>query len=307
VPKNYHKISSGSFGLSRGYATEHSNELKVPHLNEQLDEANQIIDNFNILRQFKRFNNDYLNNLVESMAKEGDIEMTTQDWQEIDGNMAENFDKNSTFGKFWPTQIMGFFHSQQFSKRAKSLLDYVTIETAHVSILKHYMQLCTRMYCSEQKEDIFRIYNTLKPKIDLLDFDTLSVILIALCKTEKWQESLDLLKMLETLEVPTPQQFSSIAGAAIQAGDFETLDSMLDQMGAKCYSPNKPRRCVYTETLKIKDLEISYKMIQIVFKYMSKYAWYSDQYVADEMKGWFENNKLDGVEWKVNTTKVNRR
>ncbi|XP_064622293.1 mitochondrial ribonuclease P catalytic subunit-like isoform X2 [Lineus longissimus] len=311
IARTCHRLSDQStmrlFHLCRGYRIkdyrQQTLDVKKDFDDKDNEEQTAMLEKISILKLFSRLNSDYLNSLIEKIVSEGDVEMTVQDWEDIDKNIGENFEEKSTFGKYWSTQMMAFFNNQLFMKRAKSLLDYVSIDKAHVSILKHFLDLCRKCDESDVQEDIYRVYDVLNERLDLLDFDTITVIIMALCKTKRWKESLELQRKVETLEKPVASSLSSIARAAVEAADFRTVDTVLHKMGDLCFFPSP---FVYTEVIRMKNFETSFDMLLMMLRHMRKNLWYLDESVAKEMKEWFVTKDPKGGSWQVNLTRVNK-
>lgn len=127
--------------------------------------------------------------------------------------------------------IMSRCHKDKNHLLAKSFLEYVqqTQGKPNLAVLAYYVSLCGLCIDEVGENEILKGYDELASRFQFFDGKTLDLIVPALCKTHRWQESLSVMDTVMFMSDFSGKVYSHVAAAAFRNGDVECGWSVMEK------------------------------------------------------------------------------
>ncbi|XP_036397421.1 mitochondrial ribonuclease P catalytic subunit [Megalops cyprinoides] len=176
---------------------------------------------------------------------------------------------------------------------AKSLLTYVALEEGTLSyeLMLRYLTLCVH---GNHHSEVFDVYDIMTSHFKTLDTGAYSLLIKGFSRTERWKETLLLLKKLKKLITPSPQNYADAIGGAVQHGDSATAWALYDELLDKGVTPNQESWLSLFES-GLSD-HGNDERLESILNYMRDNQVYPQESLAKSVKAWFES--LPGNKWK---------
>ncbi|XP_015119862.1 mitochondrial ribonuclease P catalytic subunit [Diachasma alloeum] len=157
----------------------------------------------------------------------------------------------------------------------------------------------------KEKEDVIQLYEAIRKDYPLLDVMTAEACITGLSKTNKWKESLELLKMIEESAKPTGEALRAIVCAAFENNEPDLAWKLVNRIGPAI----PPKRSVYRSFLEYatrvsRSAEELEGHMGTLFETLARWDFYPWLEVLEEIGGAFGKYGWTGQQTSISTNGV---
>ncbi len=197
----------------------HQVKNEIEHRSKELDQENEIY-----MSQYRPKKVDHISDvfpIVLDKVMDFNRALSIEEWDDI----SRLFQVHENVFRHWPTRFMKVLASTSKEAQglnvypiAQSLMDYSKGHEFGMSItmVALFMTICCRIADDERQDITYRLLAEVKERTDVYDSQIGLWVVEALCYTDRWKESYDIIKDVEMVSDNSTEHWGYIGAAAFR-------------------------------------------------------------------------------------------